>query len=106
MCQAATSHLHHNSFSLGMLADISMATESGLFIGFAMDLQGGGQQALGTNWGDGFATDPAVVSSLGLSDPRPFFDALAMKPYADQVRPKGSARCRGTTCAGMKFLIA
>lgn len=48
-------------------------------------MQGGGQQALGTNWGDGFATDPALLAGLGLSDPRPFFDALAQKPYANQV---------------------
>lgn len=48
-------------------------------------MQGGGQQALGTNWGDGFATDPALLQGLGLSDPRPFFEALARKPYADQV---------------------
>ena len=47
--------------------------------------QGGGQQALGTNWGDGFATDPALLQGLGLSDPRPFFDALERKPYAGQA---------------------
>jgi len=54
--------------------------------------QGGGQQALGTNWGDGFATDPALLAGLGLSDPRPFFDALAQKPYANQVGIPGR-RC-------------
>lgn len=47
--------------------------------------QGGGQQALGTNWGDGFATDEALINGLGLSDPRPFFAALSSKPYRNQV---------------------
>lgn len=48
-------------------------------------VEGGGQQALGTNWGDGFATDTALVEGLGLSDPRPFFEALTTKPYQQQV---------------------
>lgn len=50
-----------------------------------MALQGGGQQALGTNWGDGFASNPALLQGLGLSDPRPFFDTLERKPYASQA---------------------
>ena len=54
-------------------------------------LQGGGQQALGTNWGDGFASDPALLQGLGLSDPRPFFAALERKPYASQANLRSGA---------------
>ena len=56
-----------------------------------MALQGGGQQALGTNWADGFASDPALLQGLGLSDPRPFFDALERKPYASQAGVRSRA---------------
>jgi hypothetical protein len=48
-------------------------------------VEGNGQPGLAKNWGDGLATDPALVSSLGLSDPNPFFTALLGKPYLDQV---------------------
>lgn len=53
--------------------------------GTLMLLEGGGQDSLGANWGDGFCVDPAKISSMGLSDPRPFFTALAAKPYHDKV---------------------
>jgi aryl-phospho-beta-D-glucosidase BglC (GH1 family) len=46
-------------------------------------IEGTGQSALQANWGDGFAT--TKISELGLSDPRPFFDALLTKPYKDRV---------------------
>lgn len=48
-------------------------------------LQGCGQPALAKNWGDGLATDPAVIAKLNLTDPRPFFDALVSRPYAKNV---------------------
>jgi hypothetical protein len=47
--------------------------------------QGGGQSALGTSWGDGFATDPAWIQQRGLSHPSQFFQTLATKPYSNQV---------------------
>lgn len=36
-------------------------------------LEGTGQSGIGANWGDGFATDPQLVKSKGLSDPTLFF---------------------------------
>jgi len=56
-------------------------------------VQGCGQQPLAKNWGDGLATDAAVVAAMGLSDPNPFFSALMQKPYLSQARP-----CRSPTC--------
>jgi hypothetical protein len=47
--------------------------------------QGGGQSALGTSWGDGLVTDKALIQQRGLSDANPFFQALATKPYRNQV---------------------
>ena len=47
-------------------------------------VQGCGQQGLAKNWGDGLATDPAVIAA-GASDPRPFFEALLKKPYLQSV---------------------
>lgn len=46
---------------------------------------GTGQNGIGAAWGDGFVTDPTAISQDGLSDPRPFFDGLLTKPYANQV---------------------
>jgi len=51
-----------------------------------MLIEGTGQ--LGTvamNWGDGFATQPAIVKAGGVDDARPFFDKLARKPYLNNV---------------------
>jgi hypothetical protein len=48
-------------------------------------IQGCGQAGLAKNWGDGLGTDPAVLSQYGATDPRPFFDALAARPYLDKV---------------------
>lgn len=49
-------------------------------------LEGGGQTAMpGVNWGNGFATDRAVIAERGLSDPNPFFEALMRKPYRRSV---------------------
>ncbi len=48
-------------------------------------IEGTGQGGVGANWGDGFATDANLISQYGLSDPRPFFNALLQKPYLNQV---------------------
>lgn len=48
-------------------------------------IEGTGQGGIGANWGDGFATDPTLVSQNGLSSPKAFFDALMTKPYLNQV---------------------
>jgi len=51
-----------------------------------MLIEGTGQ--LGTvamNWGDGFATNKAIVSAGGVEDARPFFAKLVTKPYASRV---------------------
>lgn len=56
-------------------------------------IQGCGQQKLAKNWGDGLATDPAAIASMGLSDPNPFFAALLQKPYLSQARPARRRTC-------------
>ena len=51
-----------------------------------MLLEGTGQ--LGTvamNWGDGFATDPAVVTAGHVDDARPFFEKMMTKPYLNNI---------------------
>ena len=48
-------------------------------------MQGAGQSSFVTAWGDGFVTDPTILSANGLSDPRPFFDTLSTKPYLGRV---------------------
>lgn len=48
-------------------------------------IEGTGQLAMNTNWGDGFATSNDIISRLGLSNPRPFFARLARKPYGRHV---------------------
>ena len=57
-------------------------------------IQGCGQQKLAKNWGDGLATDPAVIAAMGLSDPNPFFAALLQKPYLSQARLHASEELR------------
>ena len=51
--------------------------------------QGTGQKVGGlvANYGDGLATDPAVLTSfpIPLSDPNPFFQGLMKRPYLNQV---------------------
>ena len=46
-------------------------------------IEGTGQSGLQVNWGDGFATER--IESLGLSDPRQFFNSLLSKPYRNRV---------------------
>lgn len=53
-------------------------------------IEGTGQTAWASNWGDGFATDVSVLKDRthgALSDPNPFFTALldGTKPYAKNV---------------------
>jgi aryl-phospho-beta-D-glucosidase BglC (GH1 family) len=49
-------------------------------------VEGGGQTGLrGVNWGNGFATDRALIAERKLSDPNPFFEALMRKPYRASV---------------------
>ena len=51
-----------------------------------MLFEGTGQ--LGTvamNWGDGFATDPAVVTAGGVQSAQPFFNMVLSKPWAANV---------------------
>jgi hypothetical protein len=47
--------------------------------------QGSGQEKTGSNWGDGFVTDKAVLQEKNLSDPNAFFSALVAKPYKNRV---------------------
>ncbi len=70
-------------------------------------MQGAGQSSFVTAWGDGFVTDPTILSANGLSDPRPFFDTLSTKPYLGRVSamPTASAgdpvpHVRGIWCFG------
>jgi hypothetical protein len=44
-------------------------------------IEGLGQGNLGTNWGDGLATNPAYIGNSGASSPAIFFRALLGKPY-------------------------
>jgi len=51
-----------------------------------MLFEGTGQ--LGTvamNWGDGFATDPAVVAAGGVQSAAPFFEKMMTKPYVNNI---------------------
>ena len=51
------------------------------------DAAGCGQAKLLANWGNGFATDPAVLSHVTprASDASSFFIATWNKPYVDQI---------------------
>jgi hypothetical protein len=48
-------------------------------------IEGGGQTGYDTNWGNGFVTDPALITQYKLSNANPFFTTLLTKPYRDQV---------------------
>ena len=48
-------------------------------------IEGAGQVNFVTAWGDGFVTDPAIISQYSLSDPKAFFDRLATMPFLDRV---------------------
>jgi hypothetical protein len=48
-------------------------------------VQGGGQGGLGVSWGDGFATDKALVQKLQLADAGPFLQQLLQKPYGERT---------------------
>lgn len=48
-------------------------------------IEGTGQGNMQANWGDGFNTDNIDIANLGLSNPRPFFAALASRKYIRHV---------------------
>lgn len=48
-------------------------------------IEGTGQLAINTNWGDGYATNNDIIARKGLSNPRPFFARLMRKRYARHV---------------------
>lgn len=48
-------------------------------------VEGCGQLGYAMCWGDGFVTDPATISAFGLTDPKPFLNAVLTRPYANQV---------------------
>jgi len=62
--------------------------------------------------GDGFVTDPALIKEGGLSDPRPFFNEVVVRPYASRtllaphLYPPGlSTGLQGAVPAGGKELF-
>ena len=51
-----------------------------------MLFEGTGQLgSVAMNWGDGFATDPAVVANGGVQSAQPFFNMALSKPWASNV---------------------
>ncbi|BDA45059.1 hypothetical protein COCOBI_06-5390 [Coccomyxa sp. Obi] len=48
-------------------------------------IEGCGQIPYAMNWGDGFVVDDRIIKEYGISDPKPFFDAVLTKPYRDLV---------------------
>ena len=71
-------------------------------------MQGAGQSSFVTAWGDGFVTDPTILSANGLSDPRPFFDTLATKPYLDRVSPTPTASAGEAPphCCDLEWMVS
>jgi len=53
--------------------------------GVSCTVQGGGQDRLGTSWGDGYVTDPKWIRERQLADANGFFEALLQQPYVHQV---------------------
>ena len=52
---------------------------------FLFAVEGAAQGGIGANWGDGFATDPALIRATGISDPNPFFKQLMRKSYRRDI---------------------
>ena len=77
--------LNHHRLSL---ACISLTTEicAAAFADFLFAVEGAAQGGIGANWGDGFATDPALIRATGISDPNPFFKQLIRKSYRSAMR--------------------
>ena len=48
-------------------------------------IEGCGQLGYSMCWGDGFVTDPGTIAQFGLTDPKPFFNTVLTRPYANQV---------------------
>jgi hypothetical protein len=82
---------------------------------FLYAIEGLGQGSLGTNWGDGLATNRQVLQFSGASDPNPFFQALLKAPYrfVSRVRtsattaiPPRAATCTDSQCGGNTVLVS
>lgn len=57
--------------------------------------------------GDGFVSDPELISENGLSDPRPFLDELLMRPFSTRTLlaphlfpPSISTKLKGAVAGG------
>ena len=48
-------------------------------------VEGCGQNNLGKNWGDGLATDPAIVQQRGINSAASLFSQLMKRSYLNQV---------------------
>ena len=48
-------------------------------------VEGCGQLSFAMCWGDGFVTDPNLISSLGLTDPSQFFNQVVGQPYFNNI---------------------
>lgn len=48
-------------------------------------VEGTGQTGYGLNWGNGFVTDPDIISKYGISDPSSFFQQLLSRPYLQRT---------------------
>ena len=48
-------------------------------------IEGCGQIPYAMNWGDGFVVDDRIIREHGITDPKPFFDAVLDKPYRELV---------------------
>jgi hypothetical protein len=73
-----------------MLNDVSFRAA------FLYAIEGLGQGSLGTNWGDGLATNRQLLQFSGASDPNPFFQSLLKAPY----------RWGGTPCHYVQVPVA
>ncbi|GBF88153.1 glycoside hydrolase [Raphidocelis subcapitata] len=65
-------------------------------------ISGTGQTKFGTNWGNGFVTNPATLAQYQLADPNPFFRELIRKPYVNRVVL--GPHCYPPTITGLTFL--
>ena len=70
----------HQVMSAGC-SSVALTAAGCLPADFLYAIEGLGQGSLGTNWGDGLATNRAVLKASGASDPNPFFQSLLRAPY-------------------------
>ena len=64
-------------------------------------VEGCGQTNLAKNWGDGLATDPALVSSYNIDSAASLFTALLKRSYVNQV----CLCCKTTAVWGSIFAL-